>query len=322
MNQTLPTPNPHPPKIKPDTERIAELERRLMESERVVVELRRQGTSNKDKLDNLTKELEDRVKCPVCLEMPSSGPIFTCPRGHCICKSCYQGINSSCPVCRTKMPKATSLLAVTVIEQIEHRCRNHGWGCSARLSLSQVEAHRVSCSYRLVACPAYSCKKQISYTAVKEHIFGDCTNSFASVTKKSHAVLDDRYIQRYTFEREFSFKVSTFFWSGKYFFLSIIKGDRPYANFYVQMLGDEEECRKLLVTLSVRDQDSDSAHSYCGHPLTMDLGDQEKEGAGLMVGHAAIMNICRERPGVVGKKFIVVLDFKHVDAFKQSSLNH
>ena len=89
---------------------------------------------------------------------------------------------------------------------------------------------------------------------VREHIFGDCTNSFASVTKKPHAVLDDRYIQRYTFEREFSFKVSTFSWAGKYFFLSIIKGERPYANFYVQMLGEEEECRKILVTLSVRDQ--------------------------------------------------------------------
>ena len=98
-------------------------------------------------------------------------------------------------------------------------------------------------------------------------------------------------------------------------------------------------------------QESDSAHSYCGHPLTMDLSDQvdlfivtiicstdlfssqyqchnshpepfsinatpshlphqhhrlllifaihlnpdhqEKEGAGLMIGHGAIMNICR-----------------------------
>ena len=123
LNQTLPNTTPHPPKIKPtDTERILDLERRLMESERTVVELRRQGNSNKEKLDKLTKELEERVKCPVCLEMPSSGPIFTCPRGHCICKSCYQGINSSCPVCRTKMPtKATSLLALTVIEQIDHR---------------------------------------------------------------------------------------------------------------------------------------------------------------------------------------------------------
>ena len=34
------------------------------------------------------------------------------------------------------------------------------------------------------------------------------------------------------------------------------------------------------------------------------------------------VHLFRERPGVVGKKFIVVLDFKHVDAFKQSSLNH
>ena len=297
MSQTLPL--PPPPRIKSEADQIADLEKQLRESSRMVVELRRERSSTKDKLDTLTKELEDRVKCPVCLEMPSSGPIFTCPRGHCICKSCFQGINSSCPVCRTKMVnKATSLLAVTVIEQIEHRCRNQGWGCSARLALpqverniaiiatnndisiinivinphdqdhpyhhhchrhhhhlcEQVERHRVSCSFRLVACPAYSCKKQVSYSAVKEHIFGDCTNSFASVTKKPHTVLDDRYIQRYTFEREFSFKVSTFSWSGKFFFLSIIKGDRPYANFYVQMLGDEEDCRKLLVTLSVRDQ--------------------------------------------------------------------
>ena len=101
---------------------------------------------------------------------------------------------------------------------------------------------------------------------MREHIFGDCTNSFASVTKKPHAVLDDRYIQRYTFEREFSFKVSTFLWAGKYFFLSIIKGERPYANFYVQMLGEEEECRKVLVTLSVRDQvgsNKASIQNYC-----------------------------------------------------------
>jgi len=305
--------------MKSDAERIADLERQLLDRDKVVLELRKQAASTKGKLESLTRELEDRVKCPVCLDMPSSGPIFTCPRGHCICKSCYQGVNSSCPVCRTKMPtKATSLLALTVIEQIDHRCKNQAWGCPAMLALSQLERHRVNCNYRLVACPAYNCKKKISYSGVREHIFGDCTNSFASVTKKPHAVLDDRYIQRYTFEREFSFKVSTFSWAGKYFFLSIIKGERPYANFYVQMLGEEEECRKILVTLSVRDQDSDSAHSYCGHPLTMDLSDQEKEGAGLMIGHAAIMNICRERPGVTGKKFMVVLDFKLAD-FKHTS---
>ena len=52
MGQTLPLTNLHPPKIKPppDTERIVDLERRLMDSERMVVELRRQGLT----LPNLT----------------------------------------------------------------------------------------------------------------------------------------------------------------------------------------------------------------------------------------------------------------------------
>ena len=88
LNQSLPL--PPPPRMKSDAERIADLERQLLDRDKVVLELRKQAASTKGKLESLTRELEDRIKCPVCLDMPSSGPIFTCPRGHCICKSCYQ----------------------------------------------------------------------------------------------------------------------------------------------------------------------------------------------------------------------------------------
>ena len=70
------------------------------------------------------------------------------------------------------------------------RCKNQAWGCPAKLALNQLERHRVNCNYRLVtifavllhvfvtfvvlvdgrlvACPAYNCKKKISYSGVTD----------------------------------------------------------------------------------------------------------------------------------------------------------
>ena len=48
MSQTLPL--PPPPRIKSEADQIADLEKQLRESSRMVVELRRERSSTKDKL--------------------------------------------------------------------------------------------------------------------------------------------------------------------------------------------------------------------------------------------------------------------------------
>ena len=58
------------------------------------------------------------MRCPVCLEVPTTGPVYTCSAGHCVCTDCYKGPTSNCSMCRVKMNKNTSLLAATVIENI------------------------------------------------------------------------------------------------------------------------------------------------------------------------------------------------------------
>ena len=100
----------------------------------------------KRKNEALVDLLEERVKCPVCLEVPTSGPMYSCSNGHLVCESCYQGTNSDCSMCRTRMFKNVSLLAKTVLENIEHRCRFDTEGCKVRTPLVDVENHKKICN--------------------------------------------------------------------------------------------------------------------------------------------------------------------------------
>ena len=127
-------------------------ERKLKENreleERVLV-LEKQSKENmemKRKNEALVDLLEERVKCPVCLEVPTSSPMYSCSNGHLVCASCYHGTYSDCSMCRTRMFKNVSLLAKTVLENIEHRCRFDTEGCKVRTPLVDVENHKKICN--------------------------------------------------------------------------------------------------------------------------------------------------------------------------------
>jgi len=294
--------------------RIAELARSLGEREREVEELR----GRVGRQERLVAEVEERVRCPVCLDVPTSSPVFACPRGHLVCSPCHQGLSATCPMCRTKMTKAVSLLAATVIEHLEHRCKFKG--CEARLPLAAMAAHRAACEQRTVPCPATACRRVVAAAEVVEHILHTCTSSFATGSHAPHTVAEEaggqagRYVQRYTFEREFSFKVSTFLWRSRYFFLSIVKTAPAYANLYIQMLGTQEECERVTVSLSIRDPEEASPYtvSCSSHPYPLDMPVEERGTAGLMVGQSALDRVCKEKPGTNSKKFLVIIDFKEV----------
>ena len=107
---------------------------------------KKHGEEMKTKNEALVDLLEERVKIPVCLEVPTSGPMYSCSNGHLVCASCYQGTNSDCSMCRTRMFKNVSLLAKTVLENIEHRCRFDTEGCKVRTPLVDVENHKKICN--------------------------------------------------------------------------------------------------------------------------------------------------------------------------------
>ena len=43
--------------------------------------------------------INDLLKCPVCIKTISSTPIFQCHNGHIVCKDCHPKLKT-CPICR------------------------------------------------------------------------------------------------------------------------------------------------------------------------------------------------------------------------------
>ena len=99
------------------------------------------------KQDQILCEAADKIECPVCLEIPRSGPVPVCPNGHFVCKKCKAG---SCPTCRVAMGEGKSLLAVTILESIEHSCKFED--CDEKFPLAHIEKHEEVCLCRLVNC--------------------------------------------------------------------------------------------------------------------------------------------------------------------------
>ena len=52
--------------------------------------------AEKKKIDDMKKQIE----CPVCHEVPRTGPIFACPNGHLVCEKCKR---ESCPTCNLQL---------------------------------------------------------------------------------------------------------------------------------------------------------------------------------------------------------------------------
>ena len=82
------------------------------------------------KYDKLMTELKAKVECPVCLTVPTGGQMLACPNGHLVCSPCRVKMTADgkedCPVCREPMGNNKSLLAMVVIENMEHECTNTG----------------------------------------------------------------------------------------------------------------------------------------------------------------------------------------------------
>merc|ERR1719154_873623 len=74
-----------------------------------------------DKRNQILNQMKDKVECPVCMEVPRSGPFPVCPNGHFVCKKCKtESESEACPTCRVPMGNRKSLLASIVIDNIKH----------------------------------------------------------------------------------------------------------------------------------------------------------------------------------------------------------
>ena len=94
-------------------------------------------------LEARLSDIESSVKCLVCLNIPREVPVPCCGSGHIICQAC-RWKTSSCPKCKQKID-GNSLLAETIIGQLEHRCKFKALGCQVKMLLEDLQTHESNC---------------------------------------------------------------------------------------------------------------------------------------------------------------------------------
>ena len=78
-------------KVKVEEAKVkVEQEKAKVEQARLVVEEDRlKVEEERVKIEKMSKELQSRVECPVCLSMPRDDrPVPCCPKGHLVCSTC------------------------------------------------------------------------------------------------------------------------------------------------------------------------------------------------------------------------------------------
>ena len=71
------------------------------------------------------------------------------------------------------MGGGTSLLAVTVIENIEHKCKFDD--CEEILALDNLQNHEKECKHRTVCCPYNDCKGKVNLSKMIDHLVQNCS---------------------------------------------------------------------------------------------------------------------------------------------------
>ena len=74
-------------KVEGNTEELAwHEERKTLQEERKTLQEERKTLQEERK--KLQESLRTRVECPVCYEVPTTGPLPVCLNGHIVCRKC------------------------------------------------------------------------------------------------------------------------------------------------------------------------------------------------------------------------------------------
>ena len=147
-------------------------------------------------------DIEEILKCPVCLDEPKRGNVYQCQNGHWVCTHCYRELQkghnaeeeqaeyntlrktgTKCPLCRkplnTRNNTAESLLK-HMFRNIPIKCRHATEGCPYQQQKEGIEIHEIyDCPFRPQSCPGSQfgkCNFKGSTLKLLEHIQeNDCT---------------------------------------------------------------------------------------------------------------------------------------------------
>ena len=255
------------------------------------------------KYDKLMSELKAKVECPVCLTVPTGGQMLACPRGHLVCGPCRVKMTAEgqeeCPVCREPMGKNKSLLAMVVIENMEHECTNTG--CNEKLAYEEVTKHKELCKFRIILCPGDECEELLPLSSFEEHA-KTCSEIQVPANQSQH----------YTLGRE-NYDNGNTSWPTILFHLKnetfALRAWMRNNNFYVEtvMLAEREKCDRFMTTISIHNKLQSAANGFKGQFYPRPVGPTNMEESTLIVHKKSLAKIFTTN---AQDEFEFTIDFK------------
>jgi len=250
-----------------------------------------------DKFEEIFDQLKGKIECPVCLEIPRSGPAYVCPNGHFVCSKCK---TASCPTCRVAMGTGKSLLAVTIIENVDHGCRFVD--CEELFGLDKLEDHEKICKHRIIHCPYELCDEKVALSKLFKHIKKKAC-SVKSVEVDDQCKSEPAAAFNVTINNEpaidksvISWKVYTYSYKGYKFAAICAKKIDNFFYITMVMFSSEAECAKYKIEMEVHEadslgEDSELSFIYCGKPCSVDVGKEDRRYLGLAVHEKGMAKI-------------------------------
>jgi len=231
-------------------------------------------------------DLKKQVECPVCLDVPRKGPVFTCPNGHLVCQKCKR---ETCPTCREVVGENKSLIAIEVIEKILHDCKFVE--CEQKFCLQEIERHEKICKHRVVACPYYTrCDQMVPLSKLLNHLQNKpCSNNIVPIVVDHSSGIQTYFltIPQITLNL-IQFQVTTFLYRGSCLALRVVKSGEHWQ-FTVVMFESPKACSNINIEMEVYEKNSPSDTRFsvkvrC-NPCSIDEPVAETKGLGLYVHH-------------------------------------
>eukprot|EP00092_Neocalanus_flemingeri_P040011 GFUD01043580.1.p1 GENE.GFUD01043580.1~~GFUD01043580.1.p1 ORF type:complete len:390 (-),score=69.88 GFUD01043580.1:67-1236(-) len=238
------------------------------------------------KAKNIVDQLKEKIECPVCFEIPHTGPVPVCRNGHFVCNECKA---EACPTCRVNMGSGKSLLAMTVVENIDHRCKFID--CEEFFPVDEIEKHAKVCAHRSVSCPCSKCDVKVGLSKLLAHLNNsDCSYDSQVILKKTSLIEKVSAVKTLTlnaseqrrYVKSAVYRLNTFTFEDISFCIFIEKREWLY-HFSLVMFASEEECSKYKIEMAVHEpnvssEDTEVSFKYCGKPCSIDVDKKEFHG--------------------------------------------
>jgi len=222
------------------------------------------------KYEIVLSKLKDHIECPVCMEVPRSGPIPVCPNGHFVCSKCKA---DSCPTCRAVMGPGKSLLAVTVLENVGHPCKFIS--CNETLALEDVKQHEMVCEHRTVQCPWNNCVEEVSLSNLVGHLISSkcCLEEKGPISVLDNWRCVDYHMGKDITLRNLGWPLHLYDFFGEKFAVFPSRSDGLYY-FVLVMLASKIKCMEyrfeMIVHEGVSHLESEMGVRFHGCPISID----------------------------------------------------